>query len=159
MIEIDSNDPPLYSEILPNLWQGGTDDDETIYRGQKRLPTMSDPRPFDVVVTLDSYTLPVGWLVKEYRFGFADGPANDEIYEEVERISDWAFVEWNAGSRVLIRCQAGLNRSGLVTGLVLLKAGRNFEEVIELIRSQRGEYALSNNHFYEYLQKWKLRRL
>jgi len=155
MIEIESNDPPLYSEILPNLWQGGTDDDETIYRGQKRLPTMNDPKPFDVVVTLDSYTLPVGWLVKELRFGFADGPADDEIYEEIERISDWAFVEWNAGSRVLIRCQAGLNSSGLVTALVLLKAGRNFEEVIELIRSQRGEYALSNNHFYEYLRRWK----
>ena len=159
MIGNDSNDPPLYSEILPNLWQGGTDDDETIYRGQKRLPTMNDPKPFDVVVTLDSYTLPVGWLVKEYRFGFADGPADSEIYQEVERISDWAFIEWQAGNRVLIRCQAGLNRSGLVTGLILLKSGKKFEDAIHLIRSQRGEFALSNNHFYEYLQNWKPRRI
>ena len=52
MIGIGSNDPPLYTEILPNLWQGGTDDHETIYRGQKRLPTMNVPKLFDVVVTL-----------------------------------------------------------------------------------------------------------
>jgi hypothetical protein len=148
-------DPPLYSEILPNLWQGGTDDDQTIYRGQKRLPTMNDPKPFDVVVTLDSYSLPVGWLVKELRYGFADGPVDAEVLEELERISDWTYIEWQAGNRVLIRCQAGLNRSSLVTGLVLLKSGKKFEEVIALIRSQRGEYALSNNHFYEHLQKWR----
>lgn len=147
-------DPPLYSEILPNLWQGGTDDDQTIYRGQKRLPTMNDPKPFDVVVTLDSYSLPVGWLVKELRYGFPDGPVDTEVFEEIERISDWTYVEWQAGNRVLIRCQAGLNRSSLVTGLVLLKSGKKFEEVIALIRSQRGEYALSNNHFYEYLSEW-----
>ena len=77
-------DPPLFSEILPNLWQGDTDDDETTYCGQKRLPTMSNPRPWDVVFTLDAYILPVGWWVKEYRFGCAVGPTDDEIYEEVE---------------------------------------------------------------------------
>ena len=149
------DDPPLYSEIVKNLWQGGTDEDDNIYRGKKRLPTVSDPKPFDVVVTLDSYTLPVGWHVKELRFGFTDGPVEADIYEEVERISDWAFVEWHAGNKVLIRCHAGLNRSGLVTGLVLLKSGKKFDEVIELIRSKRGEFALSNPQFYEYLSNWK----
>ena len=31
------DDVPLYSEILPALWQGGTEDDDNIYHGQKRL--------------------------------------------------------------------------------------------------------------------------
>jgi len=154
----DPNDLPLYSEILPNLWQGGTEDDETIHRGQKRLPTMSDRKEFDVVVTLDTYTLPVGWLVKELRFGFPDGPVDAEIYEQVELISDWAFIEWHAGNRVLVRCQAGLNRSGLITGLILLKSGKKADEVVKLIRSKRGDYALSNDQFLQYLLNWKRRK-
>ena len=158
MIGNDPNDLPLYSEILPNLWQGGTDDDETIYRGQKRLPTISDRKEFDVVVTLDTYTLPVGWLVKELRFGFPDGPVDAETYEQVELISDWAFIEWHAGNRVLVRCQAGLNRSGLVTGLILLKSGKKADEVVKLIRSKRGDYALSNDQFLQYLLNWKRRK-
>ena len=32
--------------------------------------------------------------------------------------------------------------------------GKKFSEVIDLIRSQRGEYALSNRQFYEYLEGW-----
>jgi len=27
------------------------------------LPAFNDPKPFDVVVSLNSYALPVGWLV------------------------------------------------------------------------------------------------
>lgn len=148
-------DPSLHSEIVPLLWQGGTHDDDTIYRGQKRLPAFNDPKPFDAVVTLDSFTLPMGWLVKEMRFGFADGPNESEVYEEVELISNWALHQWNAGQKVLIRCQAGLNRSGLVTGLVLLKSGKSADEVITLIRSARGKHALSNDEFREYLLNWK----
>ena len=146
-------DIELYSEIRPALWQGGTADNETIYQGQKRLPTLSDPKPFDVVVTLDSYSLPMGWHVKEFRYGFADGPVEPHVYQESERIADWAHSEWKSGSTVLIRCQAGLNRSGLITSLILLKEGLSLVQILELIRSKRGEYALSNKHFVEYLTK------
>ena len=142
----------LYSEILPALWQGGTAENGTIYQGQKRLPTIGDPKPFDLVVTLDSYALPMGWHVKEFRYGFVDGPVEAHVYQECERIADWAHSEWRAGSRVLIRCQAGLNRSGLITSLVLLKSGMNLDHIIELIRGKRGEFALSNIHFLEYLR-------
>jgi protein-tyrosine phosphatase len=48
--------------------------------------------------------------------------------------------------------QGGLNRSSLVVGLVLLRSGTKFNEVINLIRSQRGEHSLSNRQFYEYLE-------
>ncbi len=149
-----NEDAQLYSEILPALWQGGTEDDDSIYHGQKRLPTISDPRPFDAVVSLCAYTQPVGWLTKEFRYAFADGPVEPDVYEEVERIADWAYLEWKSGSRVLIRCQAGLNRSGLVTGLVLLRDNLPIDEILKLIRSKRGPYALSNNHFMDYLVKW-----
>jgi len=41
----DDEEVELYSEILPALWQGGTEDGDNIYHGQKRLPTMGDPDP------------------------------------------------------------------------------------------------------------------
>jgi len=149
----DDEEVELYSEILPALWQGGTEDGDNIYHGQKRLPTMGDPRPFDAVVSLCAYTQPVGWLTKEFRYAFPDGPVDPQVYEEAERIADWAHREWKSGARVLIRCQAGLNRSGLITALVLSKEGMYTEEIIQLIRDKRGEFALSNKHFVEYLNK------
>ncbi len=151
----DEDDLPLYSQILPGLYMGGTDEDDVVVRARKRLPTVSDPRPFDAVVSLDAYTLPVGWHVKEFRYAFVDGPLNEEQIEHIELVADWAFVEWKAGSKTLIRCLAGLNRSGLVTGLVLLRDGMKVEAIIDLIREKRSEYALNNDGFVEYLKKWK----
>ncbi|MEI6761076.1 MAG: dual specificity protein phosphatase family protein [Betaproteobacteria bacterium] len=148
----DFDDIPLHSKILEELYQGGTDDGATIYRGEKRLPTVGDPRPFDSVVSLCAYTLPVGWLVKEMRFAFPDGPLEPWTIREIEAVADWVHAQWKTGDRVLIRCQAGMNRSSLVTALVLMKDGLRADEAIALIRTQRSEYCLSNQHFIEYLK-------
>ena len=150
--EVDDID--LYSEITLNLWQGGTGQYETTYQGQKRLPAMNDPKPFDVVVSLNSYALPVGWLVKELRFGFADGPLTPEIIEEIEHVAEWAYLEWKKGRRVLVRCEAGLNRSGLVIGLILMQDGMSAKEAIALIRTNRSQHALSNKEFENHLLGW-----
>ena len=153
MIGHDDGDPPLYSEILPNLWQGGTDDDDLVHTGSGRLPTYSDFREFDVVVSLSAYSLPMGWMVKEYRFGFPDGPAGEDIYAEVERIADYAYLDWKSGKKCLIRCQAGINRSGLMVALILMRDGMSAEDAIALIRKKRSVYALDNAHFVEYLKR------
>ena len=99
--------PPLYSEILPGLWQGGTYDEDTVDRAGK-LPVVSHQSEFEAVVTLDAYAKPFGWYVKEYRFCFPDSELNPEHLDEIERIADWSFIEWNSGLNTLIRCQAGL---------------------------------------------------
>jgi protein-tyrosine phosphatase len=62
-----------------------------------------------------------------------------------------AHSDWKAGKKVLIRCQAGINRSGLITALVLIRDGHTPREAIALIRSTRCEAALTNSHFEEYL--------
>ena len=149
------NDPPLYSEILPNLWQGGTDDDDLVQKGSGRLPIHGDYKEFDVVVSLSAYSLPMGWMVKEYRFGFTDGPTSDEIYSELEKIADYAYLDWKAGKKCLVRCQAGMNRSGLVVALLLMRDGMSADDAITLIRKKRSEWALSNEYFTRYLQGWK----
>lgn len=153
MIGNDSNDPPLYSEILPNLWQGGTDDDDLVHKGTGRLPTYSYFKEFDVVVSLSAYSLPMGWMVKEYRFGFPDGPTSEDIYAELETIADYAYLDWKAGKKCLVRCQAGINRSGLVVALILIRDGMSAEDAISLIRIKRSQYALDNVHFVEYLRR------
>ena len=122
-LDKDFDEIPLYSKILDELYQGGTEEEATIYRGNKRLPTIGDPRPFDSVVSLCAYTLPVGWLVKEMRFAFPDGPLEPWAIPQIEAVADWVHQQWKAGDRVLIRCQAGMNRSSLVTALVLMKDG------------------------------------
>ena len=110
---------------------------------------------FEAVVTLDAYAKPFGWYVKEYRFCFPDSELNLEHVDESERIADWAFIEWKAGLNTLIRCQAGLNRSSLITGLILLRERMKVEEAIKTIRKHRGEFALSNESYFNYLKNWK----
>jgi hypothetical protein len=148
----DFDDIPLYSKILDELFQGGTEEEATTYRGNKRLPTVGDPRPFDSVVSLCAYTLPVGWLVKEMRFAFPDGPLEPWTIPHIEAVAEWIHQQWKAGDRVLIRCQAGMNRSSLVTALVLMREGMTADAAIDVIRKQRSVDCLSNLHFVDYLQ-------
>ena len=151
----DFDDPPTYSQISATLWQGGTEDEDTTIRARKRLATVNDVEPFDAVVSLCAHSMPFGWFVKEMRYAFPDGPTGSAIYEEIEQVADWAYTEWKAGKRLLIRCQAGMNRSSLVTALVLMRDGMSPEDAIELIRKKRSPYVFSNNHFLEYVESWK----
>jgi protein-tyrosine phosphatase len=60
-------------------------------------------------------------------------------------------ADWKSGKKVLVRCQAGINRSGLVTSLVLIRDGYSPEDAIRLIRENRCEAALSNSRFEAWL--------
>lgn len=52
------------------------------------------------------------------------------------------------GSRVLVTCAMGLNRSAFVASMAIARATRmTAPEIIALIRSKRGAQALSNAHF------------
>jgi hypothetical protein len=140
----------LFAEILPGLFMGGTDDDATVNYPMP-LPDLDDLCQFDAVVTLYSFAQPMGWGVEEMRYGFADASVEHFDTDRLLRASKWAFDRWNAGEQVLIRCQAGLNRSGLVTALTLMHAGYQPADAIKQIRQQRSEMALFNNHFVTWL--------
>ncbi len=141
----DSHDYEWYSEIVPRLWQGGTPDEEMIDRS-KFFSRAVDLHAFTAVVTLDSRSNPVGWAVPELRYGFSDGPVVREELPRILDVADWAFEKWQKGGKVLIRCAAGANRSGLITAIVLMKDGFEPKEAIEIIRSKRS-FALSNSDF------------
>jgi len=145
--------PPqdLYSEILPGLWQGGTHDFDTL-EFPKEYPIWNSQREFDSVATLYAIAHPVGWGVAERRYGFPDSVLSEKDIPEIHSIADWAYMEWKAGKKVLIRCQAGLNRSGICMALVLMKDGYGPKHAIDLIRARRSPHALCNADFVRYLE-------
>ena len=136
----------LWSEIIPNLWVGGTDDHDVV-NVPKKLPNFGEAKMFDVVISLYAYSQPVGWNVKELRYGFGDGPLSPEDDKELDKIADWAYQEFLSKNRVGIRCQMGINRSAYVAGKLLLKLGYQPTEAIAIIREKRSPYALNNKHF------------
>ena len=126
----------LWSEIAPGLWQGGTDDYDVIgapaleagtgYTARKMSATGGPNRvtrsDFESVVTLYARANAASWNVKEIRYGFNDGDMSDfDPQEDLGFAVREAHADWKAGKRVIIRCQAGLNRSGLVMALVLIR--------------------------------------
>ncbi len=55
--------------------------------------------------------------------------------------------------RIYILCQYGMNRSGLLTGLLLRALGENAESAVRLIRESRPG-ALSNQTFVSLIEQW-----
>jgi hypothetical protein len=142
--------PQLFSEIAPNLFQGGTDDLDVIH-----LPVTNNNKrtdlPFDAIVTMYAWARPADWQVQEFRYGVPDAKISDIELSRLRQAVEFGYDRWKSGDRVLVRCQAGLNRSGLVTALILIKDGLAPEDAISAIRTNRGEDALFNTSFVDWL--------
>jgi protein-tyrosine phosphatase len=98
-----------------------------------------------------AWARPADWNVQEFRYGVPDASITDIDLNRLREAVEFAHSRWKAGDRVLIRCQAGLNRSGLVTALLLIKDGHSPETAITMIRTGRGEDALFNTSFTDWL--------
>lgn len=143
----------LWNEIVPGLWQGGTDDLDVVHEARRgRSDAQIQEKHFDTVITLYAWAQPVDWFVKELRYGFWDSDEHPFPIERVLEVAQDAYIEWQSGRKVLIRCQAGWNRSGLITALVLMMAGYPADEAISLIREKRSKYALCNRSFEAWLR-------
>lgn len=142
---------PLYSEVAPNLFMGGTDDNATIDQAQK-LRHFEGSNEFDCVVTLYAWAAPANWGVEERRFGFPDANIIEEYIPTIVELAQWAHAKWAAGKKVNIRCQAGLNRSGLVTALTLMISGMSAQDAINTLREKRSDYALCNGEYERWLK-------
>jgi hypothetical protein len=147
---------PAYapSEILPGLWQGGTEDDHVVGgrvpAGHHGALAGRSPR-FGVVVTLYADAQPAPWGVEELRFGFPDADLTPAFAARAVALARHAHRRWKDGERVLVRCQAGVNRSGLVMALVLMLEGMDAHDAIALIRERRAPAALSNSAYVRWL--------
>ena len=142
--------PQLYSMIAPNLFQGGTDDLDVIHLAQTNNRPRTD-LPFDAIVTMYAWARPADWNIQEFRYGVPDASIKDIDLDRLRQAVDFGYDRWKQGDRVLVRCQAGLNRSGLVLALILIKDGLTPTQAISRIRDNRGEDALFNRDFHNWL--------
>ena len=147
----------LYSEILPGLFMGGTADNDVVDVA-KPLRNLNEVQEFDSVVTCYSWAQPMSWYVHENRFGFADGPMDEKTFAKVDELASWLHAEWKSGRRCLSRCQAGLNRSGILISLVLQKEGYSADDAITLIREKRSPNALFNTDFARWLKNYSAKK-
>jgi hypothetical protein len=138
----------LWTPIREGLWMGGTY--EVFVDGSRHAPDISVDS-FDAVITLFADAPPVSAGVKEFRLGFEDQETLDVDLNSLSHLVQLAHDEWVSGNRVLIRCEGGWNRSGLVTALVLMKTGELAKDAVAELRSQRGPLVLSNQFFERWL--------
>lgn len=127
---------PLISEVLPGLWQGGCRNGVVL------------PDDFQLVIALyqrERYTVGPKTLV--YNVTAYDSEDVPDVRDAVH-LAHWA---WTNGLKVLIHCQAGLNRSGLTTAQVLMRDGYSAAAAIALLREKRCDMVLCNDAFERWL--------
>lgn len=151
---------PISGHDHLKLYMGGTAPEDDMLTGLRWSwgPLGDDwsgprvgPDDFDSVITLYSAAAPADWGVLEQRYGFMDGPLYTETLSTIHALADWGAQRLEAGDRLLVRCQQGWNRSGLVTALILLRFGVSGADAVETIRAARSEWCLCNRDFEEYL--------
>lgn len=144
---------PLYTEVVDNLWLGGTADGDAVFDVKRSENMAITDKLFDTVITLYAWANAAGWGVKELRYGFYDADMKDIDLETIEYLVDVAYDDWkNKGKRLLIRCQMGYNRSSFIFCQVLMRDGYTAKDAINLMREKRSEWVLCNKVF----EKWLL---
>lgn len=133
-------DVPLVSHVEGNLYQGGCYQDVEL------------DDDFVGVVSLypwEQYKLSEGTERVEYRMHDSSEGID---WDDLDKASD-KVLEFMQKGKTLVHCQAGLNRSGLVAAVVLMKQGRTAQEAIDFLRSNRSPFVLCNKTFVKQLHE------
>lgn len=80
-----------------------------------------------------------------------DTAANPVDIETVDSMADKIVDALDKGGNVLVHCQAGINRSNLVTATALVKMGHTPTEAIAMLREKRSPLVLANRLFENFL--------
>lgn len=129
---------PLVSHIEGNLWMGGC-------IGGVRLDDS-----FKHVVSLypwEQYKLGRNTDLVEFRLYDGAEIPPERTLEGVVRYTNHCLED----GKTLVHCQAGLNRSGLISALSLIERGWTPPDAIALLRQNRHKLVLCNKAFEEYL--------
>ena len=135
-------DVPYISQVKEHLWQGGC------------AIGLELPRDIEYVVSL------YPWESYEYH-SEVRGVVSEELYDgpltnQTDRLYSLARIvnEFRSLGPTLVHCQAGLNRSGLISGLALIIDGMEPAAAITLLRKRRSRAVLCNRAF----ERWLLSR-
>lgn len=150
MLTIDDWPTVAPTQIAPGLWMGGLNKDD--YLGAELSDKhYSFTSPFDLVLTLYGDAQPAPWGVTELRYGFPDDDIPEDLITPCIPLARHGWAAWRSGAHVLVRCQQGVNRSGLVTALMLMLDGRAAPDAIAQLRNLRGPAVLNNPRFEAWL--------
>lgn len=137
------------NQVAPFLWQGSA-------------PPTDSPRLFEYVDLLAlcayEYQPPdqsfPGVVLVRAQLDDAE-PSSREI-EAAIRAAEKVATAMRNGQTCLVTCMAGLNRSGLVSGLALRMHGYTGRGAVQAVQRARGRDALGNLHFREIVRQAKL---
>jgi hypothetical protein len=143
-----------WSEIIPGLWVGGHDYVPYPTRqGEGALETAYPGGQFDVVVSAyqrDGCAPDFG--VEHHEVIFPDAQLDSDTERTARELASVAAQRVREGHKVLVRCQAGLNRSSLIAGIALVNLGYEGRDAVQLIRSKRSPWALCNEDYADYIR-------
>jgi len=132
---------PLISHIKGNLYSGGCKDGAQLPDIIKFVVSAYPWEKYKVSSKNNNVNVSYNWLY--------DAAAMPNLIQ-LHALADYVAAVSKIAP-TLVHCQAGLNRSGLIVCLALMKDGMTANEAINLLRSQRSEVCLSNATFEKYL--------
>ena len=135
-----------WNEVAPGLWVGAHD--YVTGEGGHQLQRAVVRDEFDVVVSLyarDGHGPDDG--VEHHHHRMPDAELEPHDVDEVVRLAGVVADRLDEGKQVLVRCQAGLNRSSLVAALALVQRGWEPQAAIDAIRAARSPNCLFNRSF------------
>jgi hypothetical protein len=135
---------PLITQVDESLWQGGCIHGVSLGGKFKHVISLYPWEQYIAGGELDS-------VMMVRLFDSCDMPPTRKLYA----IARWINVCRKEGL-TLVHCQAGLNRSALVTALALKLSGMKMKDAIALLRAQRSPAVLCNQAFENWLLKHKV---
>ena len=129
----------LISHVKDNLWQGGCINGVSLNGVFKHIISLYPWEVYNPGGDLDSMI-----SVRLY-----DGPTVPDE-KQLYILAEW-INNCKSHGPTLVHCQAGLNRSGLLTGLSLVLDGMTPNDAIALLRSSRSPAVLCNKKFESWL--------
>ncbi len=127
------SDADDYNEIVPYLWMGGC----------PVIGAPLDPSFESVVVCVNHFRWDYPATTMVFDFPFQDGYASElPPLARLEEVVDQRIIlPINLHIRTLVHCQAGLNRSGLLVALALIRGVPDYyqrpDDAIKLLREKR----------------------
>lgn len=143
-------DPHIDCELLTHtytdasggeLWQGGCVDGVDL-----------TPEGFDQIISLYPWEKYIaGEHTEIVEIKAYDSPDQDPAVFAGAALMAASLV--SQGKKVLVHCQAGLNRSGVVTALALINLGYTADAAIALMREKRSPLVLCNEAFENWVRE------
>lgn len=135
-----------YTRVYPNL-----------FMGSKRAIEDTDPGDFDVHVSMAAEIKPprsMRGVYESYHIALYDAPWDfashpEEAIKLVEISRDLAMMV-KSGHKVLVFCNMGMNRSGLMSALILMQMGYPWRKALKTVRKRHG-CTMSNPSFVDFL--------